>query len=163
MSFSLFLALSVLFIVILIITSLLFRAHSLIFLLYILIPYSLLVIWPSHFNITTFFCYRTLFSTCNPLYFHGPAIASLTKYVHIKSTTVYAPRRNWDSPNPFLASECIPLPPETGGRGHTSLQLGGWGESQFRRGAYTVVLFICTYFVPSLKHRHNMKEIKPRK
>ncbi len=23
-----------------------------------------------------------------------------TKYVHIKSTTVYAPRRNWDSPNP---------------------------------------------------------------
>jgi hypothetical protein len=32
-------------------------------------------------------------------------------------------------------------------RGHTSLRLGGWGESQFRRGAYTVVLFICTYFV----------------
>jgi hypothetical protein len=30
---------------------------------------------------------------------------------------------------------------------HTSLQVGGWGESQFRRGAYTVVLFICTYFV----------------
>jgi hypothetical protein len=25
--------------------------------------------------------------------------------------------------------------------------VGGWGESQFRRGAYTVVLFICTYFV----------------
>jgi hypothetical protein len=69
-----------------------------------------------------------------------------TKYVHIKSTTVYAPRRNWDSPNPFLASECSP-PPETGGRGHTSLRVGGWGESQFRRGAYTVVLFICTYFV----------------
>ncbi len=41
----------------------------------------------------------------------------------------------------------VPLPPETGGRGHTSLRVGGWGESQFRRGAYTVVLFICTYFV----------------
>jgi hypothetical protein len=25
--------------------------------------------------------------------------------------------------------------------------VGGWGKSQFRRGAYTVVLFICTYFV----------------
>ncbi len=71
----------------------------------------------------------------------------LTKYVHIKSTTVYAPRRNWDSPNPFLASECSPPPPETGGRWHTSLREGGWGKSQFRRGAYTVVLFICTYFV----------------
>jgi hypothetical protein len=36
-------------------------------------------------------------------------------------------------------------------RGHPS-----WGESQFRRGAYTVVLFICTYFVGStveLKYR----------
>jgi hypothetical protein len=27
----------------------------------------------------------------------------VTKYVHIKSTTVYAPRRNWDSPNPLAA------------------------------------------------------------
>ncbi len=69
-----------------------------------------------------------------------------TKYVHIKSTTVYAPRRNWDSPNPFLASECSP-PPRNRGRGHTSLRVGGWGESQFRRGTYTAVLFICTYFV----------------
>jgi len=29
-------------------------------------------------------------------------------------------------PNPFLASECS-LPPETGGRWHTSLRVGGWG------------------------------------
>jgi hypothetical protein len=49
-------------------------------------------------------------------------------------------------PPPFSPAS-VPLPPETGGRGHTSLRLGGWGESQFRRGAYTVVLFICTYFV----------------
>jgi hypothetical protein len=69
-----------------------------------------------------------------------------TKYVHIKSTTVYAPRRNWDSPNPFLASECSP-PPRNRGEGHTSLRVGGWWEFQFRRRAYTVVLFICTYFV----------------
>jgi hypothetical protein len=49
-------------------------------------------------------------------------------------------------PTPFSPAS-VPLPPETGGRGHTSLRVGGWGESQFRRGAYTVVLFICTYFV----------------
>ncbi len=29
----------------------------------------------------------------------------------------------------------------------------GLGESQFRRGAYTVVLFICTYFVSTGKQR----------
>ncbi len=51
-------------------------------------------------------------------------------------------------PTPFSPAS-VPLPPETGGRGHTSLRLGGWGESQFQRGAYTVVLFICTYFVIS--------------
>jgi hypothetical protein len=49
-------------------------------------------------------------------------------------------------PTPFSPAS-VPLPPETGGRGHTSLRVGGWGESQFRRGANTVVLFICTYFV----------------
>jgi hypothetical protein len=43
------------------------------------------------------------------------------------------------------------------GGGEHSLARKGLGESQFRRGAYTVVLFICTYFVvktnwiPSLK------------
>jgi hypothetical protein len=49
-------------------------------------------------------------------------------------------------PTPFSPAS-VPLPPETGGKGHTSLRMGGWGESQIRRGAYTVVLFICTYFV----------------
>ncbi len=52
-------------------------------------------------------------------------------------------------PTPFSPAS-VPLPPETGGRGHTSLRVGGWGEFQFRRGAYTVVLFICTYFVTVL-------------
>ncbi len=54
-------------------------------------------------------------------------------------------------PTPFSPAS-VPLPPETGGRGHTSLRVGGWGESQFRRGAYTLVLFICTYFVPNTQH-----------
>ncbi len=72
-----------------------------------------------------------------------------TKYVHIKSSTVYAPRRNWDSPQPPTRRLVCPLPPVSGGRGTVehSLARKGLGESQFRRGAYTVVLFICTYFV----------------
>jgi hypothetical protein len=57
---------------------------------------------------------------------HCQLLVRITKYVHIKSTTVCAPRRNWDSPNPFLASECSP-PPRN--RGHTSLRGGGVGGS----------------------------------
>jgi hypothetical protein len=30
-------------------------------------------------------------------------------------------------PTPFLPAS-VPLPPETGGRGHTSLRVGGWGR-----------------------------------
>jgi len=44
-----------------------------------------------------------------------------------------SPRRNWDSPspNPSLASECAPPPPEPGEGGTLAC---GWGvESQFRR------------------------------
>jgi hypothetical protein len=70
-----------------------------------------------------------------------------TKYVHIKSTTVYAPRWNWDSPQPPTRRLVCPLPPVVLGGGEHSLARKGLGESQFRRGAYTVVLFICTYFV----------------
>ncbi len=55
-------------------------------------------------------------------------------------------------PTPFWPAS-VPLPPETGGRGHTSQGVGGWGESQFRRGAYTVVLFICTYFVDRAREK----------
>ncbi len=49
-----------------------------------------------------------------------------TKYVHIKSTTVYSPGRNWDSPNPFLASECSP-PPRNRGEGAHKPACGGLG------------------------------------
>ncbi len=40
-----------------------------------------------------------------------------TKYVHIKSTTVYAPRRNWNSPQPPTRMLVCPFPPVSGGRG----------------------------------------------
>jgi hypothetical protein len=45
------------------------------------------------------------------------AIWKITKYVHIKSTTVYAPRRNRDSPQPPTRRLVCPLPPVSGGRG----------------------------------------------
>jgi hypothetical protein len=77
----------------------------------------------------------------------GEGLVNGTKYVHIKSTTVYAPRRNWDSPpTPHPQASAPPSPLFLGGGEH-SLARKGLGESQFRRGAYTVVLFICTYFV----------------
>ncbi len=43
-----------------------------------------------------------------------------------------SPRRNWDSPNPSLASECAPHP-RNGGGGANSPAGEGLGESQFRR------------------------------
>jgi hypothetical protein len=49
-------------------------------------------------------------------------------------------------PQPPTRRLVCPLPPVSGGGEH-SLARKGLGESQFRRGVYTVVLFICTYFV----------------
>ncbi len=45
-----------------------------------------------------------------------------------KESTVYmSPRRNWNSPNPSLASECAP-PPRTGGGGGGILACGKAGH-----------------------------------
>jgi len=44
-------------------------------------------------------------------------IALPTKYVHIKSTTVYAPRRNWDSPPSPHPQASVPPAPCFRGRG----------------------------------------------
>jgi hypothetical protein len=38
-----------------------------------------------------------------------------------------SPLRNWDSSNPYPASECAPTPPEPKGGGHTRLGGGGGG------------------------------------
>jgi hypothetical protein len=67
-----------------------------------------------------------------------------------------APRRNWDSPPTPHPQASVPPPPSLGGGEH-SLARKGLGESQFRRGAYTVVLFICTYFVVVTMYRIDMK------
>jgi hypothetical protein len=53
---------------------------------------------------------------------------------------------NGTPPNPPPAGKCAPSPRFGGGGEHTRARKGV-GESQLRRGAYTVVLFICTYFV----------------
>ncbi len=42
------------------------------------------------------------------------------------------PRRNWDSPTPFLAGACAPPPWTNGGKAHSPAG-DGLGESQFRR------------------------------
>ncbi len=39
-----------------------------------------------------------------------------------------SPRQNWDSPTPYLASECAPPPGPKGGGGHTRLRAMGWGS-----------------------------------
>ena len=67
-------------------------------------------------------------------------------------------------PTPFWPAS-VPLPPETGGRGHTSQGVGGWGGVPIptrggnKKGAYTVVLFICTYFVPVTNGRSKMAHL----
>ncbi len=50
-----------------------------------------------------------------------------TKYVYIKSTTVFVSSSELGPPDPSLASECAPTP-RTGGGGHTRLRVRGWGS-----------------------------------
>jgi hypothetical protein len=68
-----------------------------------------------------------------------------------QSAKRYSSRWNWDSPSPtpFAAGECAPPPFGTGG-GHTRLRLKGWGSPNSNEGTYTVVLYICKYFVGSI-------------
>jgi hypothetical protein len=49
-----------------------------------------------------------------------------TNYVHIKSTTVYASRRNWDSPHPPHPQASVPPPPCFWGEGYTRWRERGW-------------------------------------
>jgi hypothetical protein len=48
---------------------------------------------------------------------------------------------------PLSRQRVFPSPQKQGGGDTLARGWGVGGESQFRRGAYTVVLFICTYFV----------------
>ncbi len=53
-----------------------------------------------------------------------------------------SPRRNWDSPNPSLASDCA-LPPEGGG-GHTCLRVRGWESPDSDEGTLPILWFRST-------------------
>ncbi len=65
--------------------------------------------------------------------------------------SLFASRRNWDSPNPSPAGECAPPPLVLGGGAHSLAreEVVYRGRVQFRRGdiQYTVVLFMFMYFV----------------
>jgi hypothetical protein len=49
-------------------------------------------------------------------------------------------RRNWDYPNPYLASDCAP-PPRTGG-GDTRLRVRGWGRPNSDGWRKSLALFL---------------------
>ncbi len=51
-----------------------------------------------------------------------------TKYIYIKSTTVYVPSSELGPPRPLSPCECVPPPRIKGGGGHTSLRGEGWGS-----------------------------------
>ncbi len=59
----------------------------------------------------------------------SPGNDSTTKYVYIKSTSVYVPSSELGLSNPSLVSDSasVPLPPNPGERGHNRLQVRGWG------------------------------------
>ncbi len=65
-----------------------------------------------------------------------------TKYVHIKSTTVYAPRRNWDYPQPPTRRLVCPLPPVSGGRGTLAGGKGVWRVPIPTRGIHCGTLYM---------------------
>ncbi len=51
------------------------------------------------------------------------------KYLYIKSTTVYVPSSEIETPQtPLLQASCPPPPPRPKGEGHTRLRLRGWGS-----------------------------------
>ncbi len=60
---------------------------------------------------------------------------------------------------PLSRQRVFPSPQKQGGGGTLACGRGVGGESQFRRGAYTVVLFICTYFVGRTQ-RHGGEEYR---
>ncbi len=71
-------------------------------------------------------CFTYIYVICLPSLLQDENSQFLinTKYVHIKSTTVYAPCRNWDSPQPLSRQRVFPSPQKQGGGGTLAC---GWG------------------------------------
>ncbi len=69
--------------------------------------------------------------------------------------TCMSPRRNWDSPNPSLASECA-LPPDQRVGGHSRRRLRGWGSSNsddWRKSLALCGMYCSTYIFLSWELR----------
>ncbi len=83
-----------------------------------------------------------------------------TNYINTKSTTVYVPRRNWDYPNPSIASECAP-PPQPGGGGHIRLRMRGWGSPNPDdwRKSLTLCLLCGTYCTVNVAKKSYQKRL----
>ena len=81
-------------------------------------------------------------------------IRSHTKYVHIKSTTVYAPRRNWDFPPTPHPQASVPPPPCFWGEGNTLWRERGW-ESPNSDEGHTLwySLYVRTLWFKPLRNR----------
>ncbi len=92
-----------------------------------------------------------------------------TKYVHIKSTTVYAPRRNWDSPQPPTRRLVCPLPPVSGGRGILAGEKGVGRVPVPTRGIHCGTLYMYVLCVLNYKYflfwggGHNSQRSKIRR
>ncbi len=90
-------------------------------------------------------------------YLHGS-----TKYVHIKSTTVYAPPRNWDSPQPPTRRLVCPLPPVSGGRGTLAGEKGVGRVPIPTRGIHcgTLYMYILCAWIVILSVYGTIAEVK---
>ncbi len=74
-----------------------------------------------------------------------------TKYVHIKSTIVYAPRRNWDSPPTPTRRLVCHLPPVSGGRGTLAGEKGVGRVPIPTRSLHYGTLYMYVLCVPTFK------------
>jgi hypothetical protein len=83
-----------------------------------------------------------------------------TKYVHIKSTTVYALRRNWDSPQPPTRRLVCPLPPVSGGRGTLAGEKGVGRVPIPTRGIHCGTLYMYVFCAVQCREKERVHIIQ---
>jgi hypothetical protein len=88
-------------------------------------------------------------------HFFSKLFAKGTKYVHIKSSTVYAPRRNWDSPQPPTRRLVCSLPPVSGGRGTLAGEKGVGRVPIPTRGIHCGTLYMYVLCGKGYQKKHN--------
>ncbi len=79
---------------------------------------------------------------------HSRIVTHTHKHRVGRVLSFFSSRRNWDSPNPSSAGECASLPLVPGERVTLAGERGGgWESHNSDERTYTVVLFICVFFV----------------